>query len=429
MNNVRSFLFTIFISTLVTVLPLSGQLDTLVSPSFHNQSQIFKISAGIQFWNIYSIDHRIYNEDLGAYSSNSSWNSLLRRSRINILTTPSHRLTIQSNFSFDQIGKDNDSSVNGGASNQSKGISVLDLYARWQGIEKSSLLYVTTGLQRPQLGRETLVSSLKTSSFEKSISQYYQRKQITGFGHGRLLGLNIGGYLPFPNKTITLKYNLGVFNTQSFYGDNTATKKSPLWSGRIGIDIGDPESKSYSTNAKTNYFGLRHGLSIATSFTYQDKTFLFDSNSSISVDALFNMGYLNIDGEIFTLLRTHTIGGEALASRSTGGYLRAGYSVAVPSRLFVEPVIMYTFFNGGITNHEVNIANSLGTYSGLHSVLEVGVNYYVSHSIKLSMFYTNDSSNHKLLQEEFTTNLHFVDSIGRHIDRGNQISIGLIIII
>lgn len=405
---------------------VNAQLNEKLIEQNENKKDLLNVKAGFQFWNVYTMDHKLYNEALGEYSEGyNNWSSLIRRARVNAKFQAYKQLILQGNISADQIGKDNNSATQGGKANSGKSISILDLYARYSITKSSDHVVLTVGLQRPMIGRETVVSSLRTSSLEKSISQYYQRKQIVGSGNGRTVGVNIGGQFNLSVYSISIKYNIGSFATPSFFQEDDIYSTSPLFAGRLGIDIGDPESTSYSTNSKTNYFGNRNGLTLSTSFSYQGQTSIFNQSSSLGFDFLFNRGYLNIDGELFFLFRANDINQINMTATSNGGYLRAGYTLSTYKKQYLEPVIMYTFFAGGTSEEEIMSASQLNAFNGSDYVLELGFNYYLSSLVKLSLFYTVNKGNSDPYLE--TNNFNHIDSIGREIQRGDKLAFAITI--
>lgn len=424
----QNILLLFAVMVLLTLAPLSGQKIVSTPSANLSSPSPWSIKAGFQFWNTYTIDHKLYDEQLESYISHpNSWSSLIRRARINTCFRPSDRLVLQGNLSADQLGKDDDTAIQGGVSNTKRSVSVLDLYARYKIVNGSDLVWLTVGLQRPVLGRETIVSSLLASSFEKSISQYYQRYHVIGFGNGRTVGLNIGGQYKLPERSIFIKYNMGAFTTPSFYERGSSDSTAPLISGRIGVDFGDPESTTYSTTAKTNYFGTRYGLSLATSFSYQNETSVFDDNLSAGIDVLFNHGFFNMDGELFVLQRNRQIAELTYSSLAHGGYLRVGYTFKTQHSQYVEPVVMYTFFQGASSTDDIGDATFVHAFSGSDSVLEIGVNYHLSKKTRISMFYTANRSNDDGELSAVPNNLYHFDSLSRQVARGNHISLGFLV--
>ena len=332
-------------------------------------------TAQMQLWATYSMGEKAQKVDNGPLEPvQDRLGFLIRRARFGFKGRPYKKLTYALSVQYDNLGKDKYSAVRGGTNTGTLGI--LDAYLTWQ-LTNNELLFVTTGYFQPQISRECITGDLLVNSLDKSPSQTYIRQHIDGKNYGRVVGLNLGGLKR--NGSITLGYNVGIFNNNS-----TATDAGPETSGyywspltveRVTLTIGDPESKNYSINYDANnYYSKRKGITLGGYASQQGRTDIFNSNTAMGFDVLLNYKGLNLDGE-WSLLERRT---EAGNYSSQTGHVRAGYNFIVAKKYFLEPMFMAMAFDG----------DEGGQFSGSDHQFDVGVNWYLNKkSCKLSAHY------------------------------------------
>jgi hypothetical protein len=246
------------------------------------------------------------------------------------------------------------------------------------------------------------------NSLEKALENNYLREHLVGRSSGRETGVNIGGLVPM--DWAMLNYNLGLFDTnhEKIAGPGGGSNWSPLLAARVAFSIGDPEMKQYTQGYVINYFGKRKGATVAVNYAHQDGTNEtvtngkyvggFKSNSVLGMDLLANYGGWNLDAEYDILGRDFS---DAFQSANTGlipdksyqntvFHIRTGYDIPLLGGRFVEPVIMFTKFEGD---------EQAAVYSGgTHQILDAGVNLYLDQNrLKVNLHYMNQDGKAKSL--------------------------------
>lgn len=389
----------------------------------------------IQLWSTYTTNYSVFNEDSGQYDPIADrGNLMIRRGRFGVRGEPFDGLKFNLQVAYDLIGRDLFAGITGGTNNASiPNFGIWDAFVQWRLRRGSEAFYLTGGYFRPQLGRESITSGWSVNSMEKSMSQYYLRRHLTGTGPGRTVGLNFGG-LADVGERLQLNYNVGIFTPQylSFNGNSLGAVFSPLFVGRVVVNIGDPEMKNYKIAYDINYYGDRRGLSVGLGGSWQDETDLFRSSSSSSVDWLFNWDAFNFDGEWSVLWREgqrSTDGNGQLrdfTARSQTGHLRAGYNLILNQRYFLEPTFMFMYFNGASDAAGQADALAVGAFSGRDHTFDAGINWYLNKKrLKVMLHYTWRRGDPGDAGDGATVNLYYFQSGVGAVQRGNWWGLGV----
>jgi hypothetical protein len=407
---------------------VAQNLDTSAWDKFADGYKI-KASIALQLWATYTTGQEIYNTDKGVYTPvDNRFNTQLRRTRLSVVGQPYSNLSFNLTGALDFVGKDVLSATQGGLNNGSSPLfRVWNAYVDWKVNTRSDLLHVVVGYLPPQIGRESMTGALRSTSFEKSWSQNYLRRSIVGLGPGRAMGVNFGGqYLK--EKSIGLSYDLGIFSTEEFAynGNSSGINYAPLIVGRIAFYFGDAESPRYTIGHKVNYFGSRRGLTMAIAGAYQSETDLFLENKAIGIDWLYNAGNLNIDGDLTFFKRTGIDDNRVFSISTNTGYIRLGYNIHLRGAAFIEPIIMYTIFNGPLDVAAQRDAAIVKGFAGEDRIIELGANYHLNPNLKLSLFYTLNSGDQGAAEDGAAFNNYFAQSGAGAIRRGNLIGLGIV---
>lgn len=410
---------------------INGQPEKQLGVSEKLEKINFKAQIGFQIWSTYTFGQERYDETVQNYKSQPNiWNNQLRRSRLGFSAKPFDFLSIKFTISLDLVGADNNAATQGGKSNTSRQFQLWNMYLRFSPWVNSDLFDITIGYQPPQVSRESIVAALRSTSFDKSWSQNYLRKHLVGTGNGRTMGINIGGQQTL-NSSYSWSYDVGIYNTPNLITEitNNDVPINPLFTGRFVIYIGDPESKKHSTSHKVNYFGQRTGLSLGYSVAYQGETPSFLNNKVWSNDFLFNYKLLSLDGEYSILSRKGNRNITSVKSRAATGFIRLGYSIQVLEKSYIEPVIMHTFFDGGITTSDIQDSYITGSQSGKDHIYDFTLNYHFNNNLKFSLSYINNNGSSDNTNSATTINNFFFDSNGQAIRRGNLVAMACVIIL
>ncbi len=390
---------------------------------------------GLQLWSSYSFGTKIYQKENGRYEAvDNRLNVMLRRGRLGVKGQIDKNISFNVTAALDLVGRDVLAATEGGSNNgASPKFRLWNAYIQWKVKSGSEVLHIVAGYFPPQIGRESISSALRSTSLEKSWSQNYLRRHLTGIGPGRAVGLNLGGLLLNKAGQSGLGYNFGIFNPvfESYGGNSIGNKYAPLLVGRIVAYIGEPESKHYSIGHKTNYLGKRKGLSIGIAGARQGETALFLKNYALGGDFLFNWNKWNFDGEWTYLIRR----GERLfdddllrqfsASTNTG-YLRLSYNISLKNQLILEPMMMWMQFNGGMTANEQQNAEAVGSSAGKDQSIDIGLNLYVNPHTKLSLHYTLRQGQAGASGAGASINNYFFQSGVGAIQKGDWLGLGLV---
>lgn len=422
---------TILFLAVYTLGALSAQSDT---SSFSQKLAKYKIKAsvGLQFWTTYTTGMEYFNTELKRYELvDNRLNTQLRRTRLAIKGQPYEHITFNLTAALDLVGKDVLAATEAGVNNgPSPSFRLWNAYVQWQLLPTKEHLFLTLGYFAPQIGRESITAALRSTSMEKSWSQNYIRTHLTGIGPGRAMGLNLGGLIPTRRSGLQFGYELGIFNPvfETWNGNSTGSRFSPLTVARATINLGDPESTGYSISHKVNYFGKRKGVTLALAAARQGSTDLFQNNSAIGSEILLNYGPLNVDGEFFQLERS-VDASEVNADFSTNantGYVRVSYNIDLPAKLVLEPIAMYWFFNGPMTAETQAQAAMVNTYAGQDASFDIGANLYFNPDLKISLHYTSRWGDAGEAAPGVAFNNYFRQSGLGAIHRGNWMGLGLV---
>jgi len=343
--------------------------------------------AMVQLWATWTPATKVFDPDSGNYQDKGGvFDPHIRRSRIGIRGEVLPRLRYTAIFAFDLIGHDPLSGTFGGTNNDPFPVTgVADAYVQYQVIPQRDLLHITAGFVRPMYSREAITSGFAVNSMEKPVSQIYIRKHLLNSNPGRSMGINAGGQWSGPAADYHIRYDLGLF--QPVFG--TKGGFPLMLSGRLVVQLGQPEDASYTLAHRINYFGRRRGLSLALSAARTGETDRFRYSQALGTDLLLNAGPFQLDAEWHRLVRRGSVG--ALPDRSYvqhTGHLRAGYNLWHTSRGILEPVVTWMFYFGGLSEDDQALAAGMGAFAGVEHSLEAGLNWWFSPRVVLQGFYT-----------------------------------------
>lgn len=388
-----------------------------------------------QLWSLYSINEEIYQPSTQAYEPvDDRINVQLRRARIGFRAQPFEDLRLTVLTAYDLIGRDALTGTVGGTNNASvPALGIWDAFLEWRLIPKSERLFLTGGYFRPQYSRESITGAWAVSSMEKSMSQNYLRRHLTGFGPGRAMGINLGGLFQEKEALVAINYNVGLF-TPSYLsrgGITTGNRFSPVWAGRLALSIGDPEWERYALNYNQNFYSQRKGVTLALNGAWQGQTDVFRSSAAVAADLLFNWGPWNMDAEVNRLSRRgeRPGGGNGQAefqSAQFTGHLRGSYNWVVGGKAFLEPVFMVMFFDGPMDAQGQADAALLRMSSGSEQTLDAGLNWHLQQRrLKLLLHYTWRLGDPGAAGDGAQVNMYFTESGVGAIRRGNWLGLGM----
>lgn len=333
-------------------------------------------------------------------------------------------------FAYDNLGKDPYTATLGsGQPLANNTFQPWDAFLTYR--LDSTWANITAGLFRPHLGREFVISYTGILGLEKNLNHYYLRNHVTQRPSGRETGVNIGGQFNDTTRGYGFNYNVGAFDATQERGTastalNGALSQAPLFAGRLGFTLGQPENKDYKISYDVNYFGARKGLSLAAFGSYQgavDERFTVDSGQVTNRTLIYNGGFKansSLGGDLLVNWAGWTVGAEyALLQRTFGDVFRsrwrqratdtatirsrfarsgmprelrdfrdrvysvyAGYSIPIGETQFLEPSALFSRFEG-------DPDGGSPVYNlGEDQVIDLGVNWYVKkNTLKLSLHY------------------------------------------
>lgn len=372
------FWMALFLFTLMQ--PCFSQTDASES-TFALKNPDLKIDPYLQLqgWAVRSTGRSSQiDSDSGLDGVDSRTNFFFRRARLGFRGRAYQNLNFNISLYYDNLGHDSlastrattlPSTINGRSTDVTKGVAAVglwDSFLTWK-ISQNDLLHITAGYFRPQISRESITSAFNVNSFEKSPSQNYVRQAVTGRGFGRATGLNMGGMKHQDNFGIS--YNLGMFNKLTTGGTNLGEtqgdENSLVYVGRFSLTFGDPEMEKYGLAYNVNYFGKRKGLTLSINASTQEMTPTYKANHVVGGDVLFNWGAVNIDGEVFYLLKKGTNADGYARART--GHLRFGHNFYLHNGTILEPSFMSSVYYG----------ENGSDYTGRDVVYDVGLNWYL----------------------------------------------------
>lgn len=415
----------LIIALFFTVVSANAQTSETSNPPLWKQVKVNPIAA-MQVWTTYTMGAKVYRPDKAKYEAvDDRLNFQLRRSRFGFKGDVGDRVKFNFTVAADLVGRDVLAGTDGGANNgASPQVRLWNAYVQWRLSPESEKLYLVTGYQVPQIGRESITSALRSSSLEKAWVQNYLRRHLVGTGPGRAVGVNVGGLLL--HEKLSWGYDIGVFNPamNANSGNSVGEVYSPLLTGRLVAYLGDPESKSYTTDHKLNYFGQRRGLSLALEGAWQEKGDAFQDNYAYGFDFLGDYEGWSLDGEYMVLGRR---GEEAIATSAQTAYLRMSYTFEL-GEYWLEPSGMLAQLSGPVSAEDQAAAATLSAFAGEESVVDLGGNFYFTPNLKLSLHYTFRKGDAGAAGPGATVNNYFFQSGVGPILRGDWLGLGLVAI-
>jgi len=423
------------ILSILFFLPLFGQ---------ENSSQWLKNSAnlkikpviGLQLWSSYTMGAEKYNITTGLYEKvDNRLNFQIRRTRLGIKGQAYKQLKFNLTAALDLVGRDLLAGTEGGGNNgASPNFRIWNAWVQWKINAKSEAFNLTFGYFVPQIGRESITAALRSTSMEKSWSQNYLRRHLTGIGPGRAVGMNLGGLFYEEDQKVAISYDVGIFNPvfESYGGNSIGDDYAPLLVGRVAFHFGDPEFDKYTFGHKVNYFGKRKGLTLAIAGATQGKTDLFTQNQAFGIDLLFNWKAFNIDGEWTYIKRGGAILNADSASdfivNANTGYARMSYNITMKNQFILEPVLMLVQFNGPLSFEEQTDALNVSSLSGREQIVNIGFNLYPNPDLKISLHYNFRNADAGELSAGVNINNYFYQSGVGAIHRGDWLGLGVVAI-
>ncbi|MEL6140955.1 MAG: hypothetical protein AAFU67_05005 [Bacteroidota bacterium] len=387
-------------------------------------------SIGLQVWGTYTYGMQVYREEDEAYRPvENRFNTQLRRSRFSLQGQPYAVLSFRVTASLDLVGRDVLAATEAGANNGgAPQFRLWNAQLKWQLFPDQESLYLLAGYLPSPVGGESNMSALRSPSFEKAWSQNYLRRHLMGTGPGRAAGILLGGQWSSITERTHVSYEIAAQNPvfQSLQGNTTGPNASLLWSGRLALQIGDPESQRYRRNRRANFFGKRNGVTLGMAAGLQGSTTIFDHSSAYGIDWLINLSGWHFDGEIFAMNRS---GGAAKYTAHTG-YCRLGKNIVIgKQKRVLEPVLSYWYFNGPMNSVEQLNAKQLKGFSGGDVGIDFGVNLYLNPDFKISLFYVLRHGTSDATELSEVNNNFFQQPIVGAIQRGNYVGLGWVTII
>ncbi len=338
----------------------------------------------IQMWNVATFGA----QDRSGRAADDRVDLYIRRGRYGIKGSARRDIRFQFTFAYDNVGKNSLTAATG----TPQPVDDREYYL-WDGYAlialEQSWANLTAGYFRPQFGRESITSAFNVNSFTKALSNTYPRTHVVGRSNARETGLNLGGLGRLADG-VTLNYNLGWFDTnhpRTIGTDNGGLRWSPLWAGRLALSLGDPEMDHYDLGYIVNGFNLRRGMTLAVNGTTQGRTNErvdgegryaggFAHNRAWGADLLANWGSLNLSAEYVRLTRGFSDAfvrehGAVRAAEFTDTvwFVRAGWNFPLRGGRVLEPVAMYSAFDGD--------QDSVFWARGQDRVLDIGLNWYL----------------------------------------------------
>jgi hypothetical protein len=387
--------------------------------------------VALQVWATYTTGQEVYDMTEQRYQAvDDRLNLQLRRSRLGFKGQPTPQIKFDLTVAIDLAGRDVLAATYGGSNNGSSPITRLwNAYVQWKVFKSLDAFHLTAGYFPPRIGRASITNPWKSTSLEKSWSQNYLRRHLTGIGPGRANGVNLGGLVATPNPKLKLYYDLAVFNPlyTSLQGNSSGIEASPLFVGRFSFQFGQAEHKTYSLGHKVNYFGKRRGLSVALAGTRQGKTDLFQNSQMLSVDFLFNWDQWNLDGEWSWAQREalHEAGTSRESLDFQMGYFRISRNFKLKNAKTLELVAMITKLYGSKDTGKQALAAALKSFAGEDGLLDIGFNYYPYQNVKLALHYNWQLADRAATPEGAQVNNYLRQSGVGAIYRGDYLGLGL----
>jgi len=391
--------------------------------SFNEAKSTLEITQMYQFWAVGMPDPQ------NIPAPDKRLDFYLRRARFGFKGQAFPRLDYQTQFAFDNLGKDPYSGTIGSPQKlEMTEFRVWDAYLMYH--LDSTFANITFGLFRPEVSREFVNLYSAVPSLEYALSYYYLRDHLDTRPTAREVGVNLGGLYADSTRIWGASYNVGVFDAvQEKVSDLKGSLKwSPLITGRVTFSIGDTDAYKYKLNSDINFFGRRRGMAIGAYGTYQgqvneayepkDTVVIssgmltqktkgykggFKQNNVYGADLLVNFAGFELDGEYSFLRREFSDAFKAAYPTAVKKsvtldkvwHVRGGYSFPLPRDMFIEPTVMYTRFDGD--------SASMTYPAGIDHQLDAGINWYINkNAFKVSVHYINQDGQAKSM---YTTGL------------------------
>jgi hypothetical protein len=383
---------------------------------------LLKPSAMVQTWATYTFGQELYDPQQQQYIPvDDRLNIYLRRARLLFRGEPYEGLQYYLSMHYDQAGHDLLSATQGPNNINEPAVGIWDAFIQYRLPFAGDALHLTTGWFRPQFQREAITTGWGVSSLEKSMSQNYVRTHLTGRGPGRAAGLNLGGMLK--GHAIALLYNAGLFNPllTGLGGNSVGIHYAPLLSGRLSLQLGDPEMESYGISYTTNYFGKRKGLSLDLNIARQGQTDQFEVSNAWGTGFLFNHGPWVLDGEWVWMKRR----GEGVSKAlSETGHFRMGYNIPV-GKFILQPAGLIMFFEGGMDGPAQAQARTLKMGAGKEQTIDLGINWFLNkRDLVIQLHYTLHQGDAGAAGPGSTVNAFFNQTTVGAIRRGDWLGLG-----
>jgi hypothetical protein len=343
-----------------------------------------EITQSMQLWNVHTF------ESLGDEARESRNDMYIRRGRLGVKGNLQENVGFNVAFAYDGIGRDKKTAGNGSPNPDDN--HDFFLWEAFVALTYKPMLNLTAGYFRPQVGREHMTAAFKTSSFEKSLSNFQPRAHAIARGTGRELGLNLGGL--HKANGWSFNYNLGLFDMSGEKLIGKGTKSLPMLASRVAFTLGDPEMDKWGIGYTHTYYGKRKGITLGLNSTYQGETEIFRNNSFYGADLLANWGGWDFTVEYDWLYRntylplenTDVDVQQTAATTDQVYTYKLGYNIGLKNGKILQAAAMYS------AQH----ASDFGDTWGLNSltgatdqkVYDVGLNYLLNKdNLKLSMHY------------------------------------------
>jgi hypothetical protein len=300
-------------------------------------------------------------------------------------------------------------------------------YLSYKILDQSDLLHIRVGYFAPEISRESITSPFKVNSFEKSWTQNYIRRHLTGNGPGRSNGVNLGGMYHITPSTLALSYDVGVYNPvfTDLGGNSAGLQSANLLTYRTAVHIGDAEGENYSSGKVSTYFGKRKGITVAISQAYQGSTEIWDQSRLIGFDVLGNYGPFSLIAEWAHM--TRSLDSDVSYSADTW-MARMSYNIPIGEKN-MDIALSRMQFSGPMTQVEQDESRVLKGFLGDDGYTELVLNYYASRQTKLSVAYTWRQGEAGHYDMPAHGNNFFDQSGVTSIQRGDYLGVGIIFIL
>lgn len=378
-----------------------------------------KVFGLFQFWSVHEHGQEVWDANDKVYApQDGRLLFLMRRARLGADFQYGPRVKARIIAELDQLGP----VVLGDPNVQSPwDIGLLDAFLSFR-ISDGEQLNVTAGFFRPQISRESITAAWAVTSMDKSYTQGFPRKFLTGNPYGRTAGINVGGLFSIGDG-LQLRYDAGAFSPGNKL--NTDGTGDPEWrndlllAGRVALSLGDPEDQRYGLGHRINYFGKRKGISIALqaargSGPYGDRILY-------GLDLLANSGPWQLDGEVMEML-----GHGDTRSVNHSGHVRLAWNAFLDNGDVLQPFAMYSFFLGPLGLEDQVRAIEQGMYGGGSFMYSAGMTWHLNpQKVWLTLQYSVNAGDKGEASDGTKINYFFSEKGLGAIRRGNWLGIGI----